>query len=66
MLLALFSVAIHPQPEASKPNFVFILMDNLGYGEVGAYGGGVTRGDADSSHRPARPPKNLMTPEVES
>ena len=29
---------------ASKPNFVFILMDNLGYGEVGVYGGGVTRG----------------------
>src|SRR5207247_5004172 len=28
----------------SKPNFVFILMDNLGYGEVGAYGGGITRG----------------------
>jgi arylsulfatase len=23
---------------------VFILMDNLGYGEVGAYGGGITRG----------------------
>src|ERR1700752_2659419 len=28
----------------SKPNIVFILMDNLGYGEVGAYGGGITRG----------------------
>jgi arylsulfatase len=27
-----------------KPNIVFILMDNLGYGEVGVYGGGVTRG----------------------
>ena len=26
------------------PNFVFLLMDNLGYGEVGCYGGGVTRG----------------------
>lgn len=30
----------------SKPNIVFILMDNLGYGEVGAYGGGITRGAA--------------------
>jgi arylsulfatase A-like enzyme len=27
-----------------KPNIVFILMDNLGYGEPGVYGGGITRG----------------------
>ena len=27
-----------------KPNIVFILMDNLGYGEVGCYGGGLLRG----------------------
>jgi arylsulfatase len=27
-----------------KPNIVFILMDNLGYGELGVYGGGITRG----------------------
>ncbi|AWN39865.1 arylsulfatase [Methylobacterium durans] len=27
-----------------RPNIVFILMDNLGYGEVGVYGGGITRG----------------------
>ena len=44
VLLAPFSLAIYTQPQASKPNFVFILMDNLGYGEVGVYGGGVTRG----------------------
>jgi arylsulfatase len=30
--------------EAAKPNIVFILMDNLGYGEVGSYGGGILRG----------------------
>src|SRR5215831_4655192 len=29
---------------ANKPNVVFILMDNLGYGEPGVYGGGITRG----------------------
>ena len=31
---------------APKPNIVFILMDNLGYGEVGCYGGGIVRGAA--------------------
>ncbi len=28
----------------AKPNIVFVLMDNLGYGEVGCYGGGILRG----------------------
>lgn len=27
-----------------KPNVLFILVDNLGYGELGVYGGGATRG----------------------
>ncbi len=31
---------------AEKPNIVFILTDNLGYGELGVYGGGPTRGAA--------------------
>src|SRR5271155_1567182 len=29
---------------SQKANIVFILMDNLGYGEVGCYGGGILRG----------------------
>src|SRR5215472_15489077 len=29
---------------ASKPNIVFLLMDNLGFGEPGCYGGGIVRG----------------------
>jgi arylsulfatase len=28
----------------ARPNILFILADNLGYGELGAYGGGETRG----------------------
>jgi arylsulfatase len=30
--------------QAPKPNMLFILVDNLGYGELGIYGGGMTRG----------------------
>jgi arylsulfatase A-like enzyme len=31
-------------PMDGKPNIVLVLMDNLGYGELGAYGGGILRG----------------------
>jgi len=31
-------------PSAQKPNILFMLVDNLGYGELGVYGGGATRG----------------------
>src|SRR3954466_14769060 len=27
-----------------KPNILFMVVDNLGYGELGVYGGGATRG----------------------
>ena len=30
--------------QAPKPTILLILVDNLGYGELGAYGGGATRG----------------------
>jgi len=47
-LLSVFAIfapaALAQSPTERKPNIVFILMDNLGYGEVGVYGGGITRG----------------------
>ena len=42
--LLAFGPAFSQSTPASKPNIVFVLMDNLGYGEVGVYGGGVVRG----------------------
>ena len=40
IIIALFST----QSRAEKPNIVFVFMDNFGWGEVGAYGGGILRG----------------------
>jgi arylsulfatase A-like enzyme len=36
--------AVAQTQAAQKPNVLFMLVDNLGYGELGSYGGGATRG----------------------
>ena len=49
MAVAATPVAIAPLAHArepSKPNVVFMMMDNLGWGEIGTYGGGELRGAA--------------------
>ena len=52
--LAIFtSAALLPvagQAEERKPNIVLVLMDNLGYGELGAYGGRHSARGADTAH----------------
>jgi arylsulfatase len=44
--LALLGAVAPAHAADKKPNILFILVDNLGYGELGVYGGGVTRGAA--------------------
>ena len=36
--------AVQALAQEQKPNIVVMLMDNLGWGEIGAYGGGILRG----------------------
>jgi arylsulfatase len=43
MLLLLLAVT-SPADAQDKPNIVLIFADNFGYGELGSYGGGITRG----------------------
>jgi arylsulfatase len=47
-LLGAGSARASPAPvtarTAERPNVLFMLVDNLGYGELGVYGGGATRG----------------------
>jgi arylsulfatase len=44
MLLWAVSALAQSPAGSKKPNIVFILVDNLGYGELGVYGGGILRG----------------------
>jgi hypothetical protein len=44
VLVASSASAQSPLRSQAQPNILFVLMDNLGYGELGVYGGGVLRG----------------------
>ena len=45
MLMLLIAALLPPTVSAAnKPNIVLMVMDNLGWGEIGAYGGGILRG----------------------
>jgi hypothetical protein len=43
-LLSLMGPATAFAQQSNKPNVVFILADNVGYGDLGSYGGGELRG----------------------
>ena len=43
-LMVVTPLALAESDDENKPNIVLVLMDNFGYGEIGVYGGGVTRG----------------------
>jgi arylsulfatase len=45
LLASLASMIVAPvTAQHSKPNILFILADNIGYGDIGAYGGGDMHG----------------------
>ena len=46
LILALLCAMSSSRAATRPPNIVLVLMDNLGYGELGVYGGGITRGAA--------------------
>lgn len=44
VIISVIFMSIIPAFAAKKPNVVLMVMDNLGWGEIGAYGGGILRG----------------------
>jgi arylsulfatase len=45
-ILGVLVLAVSPAVAANKPNVVIMMVDNLGWGELGCYGGGELRGAA--------------------
>ena len=46
IVLVQLSTAVGSAHAQQQPNIVLVFMDNFGYGELGVYGGGITRGGA--------------------
>ena len=44
LVLLSLVLPVEPAMAQEQPNIVFIFMNNFGYGELGVYGGGITRG----------------------
>lgn len=45
LLCAVLLVGVMPaNAKSEQPNIILVFMDNFGYGELGSYGGGITRG----------------------
>jgi len=47
IVFAVLAISLGPLTvfaQDQKPNIVLVFMDNFGYGELGSYGGGITRG----------------------
>ena len=44
VILKRLNIMIKNKPALKQPNILFYFVDNLGYGELGCYGGGVLRG----------------------
>ena len=44
LIMVWWLIFSHPLFSQNQPNIILINMDNFGYGELGCYGGGITRG----------------------
>ena len=45
-MFCVLALAVSPSIAAKRPNVVVMMVDNLGWGELGCYGGGELRGAA--------------------